>query len=711
MKTSVLMLVMIVFAAGCSQEPPAPATIETVHNADPTVKPAFFAEAPQATATSEKLTFTKDIAPILFENCTPCHNPGGIGPFPFLTYDDVRERAFQIAFVTGTRYMPPWLPSPGYVDYHDERGLTGMEIARIKQWVNDGSVEGDPADLPQVPVFPTGWQLGEPDAILTLKENYTLPAGGTDVFRNFVISNIVEEDRWVRAIEFHPGNSKTVHHATIEIDRTRASRRLDDEDSISGFDGMDSVGAQPPDGQFVGWVPGRIPTIGDESTTWLLPADGDMILQLHMLPTAKPEPIRPTIGLYFTEQAPRYVPVMMRLGSRTIEVPAGEANYRIHDHFRLPVAVRLTALAPHAHYISRNMFAWATLPDGEKRWLLNIDDWDFNWQDDYRFETAMELPAGTVLSMEYSFDNSAGNPQNPYTPPERISFGPNTYDEMGDLWIQMLPVNEAERAPLLEAFRRYDILREVHRYEVLTEREPGDKTHWNNLGHNLMRSGNAQQALPAFERALGVDPVYLHAMKNRAIALRGLGRSAEAEAAFLAALKVDPDDAGGWATLGRIRGSAGDIPGAAEVLRRSVSIDPSNPQVWFDLANAEERLNRPAAEVEALKHALDLEPNWIQAVHKLARLRATHPDPAIRDPEAAIELCERGTTLTEGADPVMMQATASAFAAAGRFDEAVDLAVRAARRARELGAPDVAETIESEAALYRTGTALTLRSG
>ena len=357
------------------------------------------------------------------------------------------------------------------------------------------------------------------------------------------------------------------------------------------------------------------------------------------------------------------------------------------------------------------MFAWATLPDGEKRWLLNIDDWDFNWQDNYRFETAMQLPAGTVLSMEYSFDNSAGNPQNPSTPPERISFGPKTFDEMGDLWIQMLPVNEAERAPLLEAFRRYDILREVHRYEVLTEREPGDKTHWNNLGHNLMRSGNAQQALPAFERALGVDPVYLHAMKNRAIALRGLGRSAEAEAAFLAALKVDPDDAGGWATLGRIRGSAGDVSGAAEVLRRSVSIDPSNPQVWFDLANAEERLNRPAAQVEALKHALDLEPNWIQAVHKLARLRATHPDPAIRDPEAAIELCKRGNTLTEGADPVMMQATASAFAAAGRFDEAVDLAVRAARRARELGAPDVAETIESEAALYRTGTALTLRSG
>jgi tetratricopeptide (TPR) repeat protein len=711
MKTSVLGFAMIVFAAGCSQEPTAPATVETVYDVDPTVKPAFFAAAEQEIARVENLTFTKDIAPILFENCTPCHNPGGIGPFPFLTYDDVRDRAFQIAFVTGTRYMPPWLPTPGYVDYHDSRGLTGSEIARIKQWVNEGSVEGDPADMPTPPVFPTGWQLGEPDVILTLENEYILPAGGTDVFRNFVISGIVEKDRWVQAIEFHPGNSKTVHHATIEIDRSHASRRLDAEDPISGFDGMDSVGAQPPDGQFVGWVPGRIPDAGDQSTAWLLPADGDLILQLHMLPTGKPEPIRPTIGLYFTDQAPRYTPVMIRLGSRTIDVPAGEANYRIQDHFRLPIDVRLSALAPHAHYISRNMFAWATLPDGEKRWLLNIEDWDFNWQDDYRFAPAMELPAGTVLSMEYSFDNSADNPQNPYTPPQRIRFGPKTYDEMGDLWIQMLPVDETRRAELQQEYLRYDIVREIDRYEVLTKREPDDKTHWNNLGHNLMRAGNPQQALPAFEHALGLDPVYLHAMKNRAIALRGLGRGAEAEAAFLKALDVDPGDAGGWATLGRIRGSAGNIPGAAEVLRRSVSLDPSQPQVWFDLANAEGHLGRPGAEVTALEHALDLEPNWLQAVHKLARLRATHPDAAIRDPEAAIRLCELGNTLTEGADPVMMQATASAYAAAGRFDEAVDLAVRAARMARELGAPDVADTIESEAALYRAGTALNLRSG
>ena len=212
------------------------------------------------------ITFNKDIAPIIFKNCAPCHRPGEAGPFPLLNYDDVKKHAGQIAAVTRIRFMPPWLPEPGYGDFVGQRRLTDGEIQAIQNWAQQGAVEGDPKDKPRAPEFVEGWQLGKPDLVLKMSRAYELPAHGDkgrDVFRNFVIPVPVSGARNVKAIEFRPGNAQIFHHANILVDRTESSRRLDGQDGQPGFAGMDleiESDRFDPDSHFLFWKPGTSPS-------------------------------------------------------------------------------------------------------------------------------------------------------------------------------------------------------------------------------------------------------------------------------------------------------------------------------------------------------------------------------------------------------------------------------------------------------------------
>ena len=171
------------------------------------------------------VTFNRDIAPIVFRNCTICHRPGESAPFSLLEYTEAKKRAELIAAFTGSRFMPPWLPERGSGEFLGQRGLSDEEIARIRLWVEQGAVEGDPADLPALPEFPKGWQLGEPDMVVTIEEPFTVPAEGGDVFRNLVLPIPVSTPRWVKAVELRPGNPRVVHHAVMQVDGSRSSRR------------------------------------------------------------------------------------------------------------------------------------------------------------------------------------------------------------------------------------------------------------------------------------------------------------------------------------------------------------------------------------------------------------------------------------------------------------------------------------------------------
>src|SRR6185437_10822342 len=167
-------------------------------------------------------TFTHDIAPIVFRSCAPCHHAGGAGPFPLLTYGDVRKHARQIADVTRSRFMPPWLPEQGYGDFEDERRLTTREVQTIQDWVAHGAPEGSSTDLPEPPSFPKGWQLGKPDLVVTAPRAFAVPAAGPDRFWNFVLSPKIDSRRYVRAVEIRVDNPRLLHHANLVIDRTGA---------------------------------------------------------------------------------------------------------------------------------------------------------------------------------------------------------------------------------------------------------------------------------------------------------------------------------------------------------------------------------------------------------------------------------------------------------------------------------------------------------
>jgi len=256
------------------------------------------------------VTFTRDVAPILHARCASCHRPDGAAPFSLLTYDDASRRAALIATVTKQRYMPPWKPEPGYGDFTGARVLTDREIDVIDRWVRAGVVEGDAADLPDPPRWNGGWQLGTPDLIVTLPE-YTLRAGGADVFRNFVVAVPVAFARRVRGVEFRPG-SRAVHHANIRLDRTPASRRLDENDPAPGYEGVILRSADYPDGYFLGWTPGQVAPLAPAGLAWTLEPGSDLVVQLHLRPSGKPEHMQPAVGLYFTDEAQTRSPAILR---------------------------------------------------------------------------------------------------------------------------------------------------------------------------------------------------------------------------------------------------------------------------------------------------------------------------------------------------------------------------------------------------------------
>jgi len=327
--------------------------------------PAGYVPRPEGT-----VTFSEHIAPIVHTSCSPCHRPGEAAPFSLLTYDQVRKRAQQLAEVTASRFMPPWLPEPGYGQFDGERRLTDEQLGLLIQWTREGAAPGDLDRVAAPAEFTAGWKLGVPDQVVTLPAAYTLEAETEDVFRNFVFPVPLDETVFVRSIEFRPDNLRVMHHATIAVDRTPSSRYRDDLDAEPGFDGMINTNAVRPDGHLLGWVPGKFPFEGSEDIAWRLEPGSDLVVQLHMQPSGKREQVRPRIGLYYSERPPTQTPFLLRLGSLVMDIPARRAEYSIEDTYVLPVDVEVLGLAPHAHYLGKTMESYAVLPDGGRVWLL-----------------------------------------------------------------------------------------------------------------------------------------------------------------------------------------------------------------------------------------------------------------------------------------------------------------------------------------------------
>ena len=402
---------------------------------------------------AEPPTFSKDIAPLVYANCSSCHHDGEVAPFNLLTYHDVQKRAKQIVKVTNSRQMPPWHAEPGFGDFQSDRRLSESQLATFKSWLDAGCPEGDARDLPPVPRYTEGWQLGQPDIIVKMPEAYPIKADGPDVFRVFVMPFDVPEGKYVKAVDFRPGNRKITHHAMTFLDSTGAARKLDAADPGPGYSAMGGVGFLPTGGMG-GWAPGAPPHRFPDGAAKAIAKGTDLVLQIHFHPSGKAESEQAMLGIYLTDEKPTRSLVTLPLGVRsTIDIAPGVKNYKWADSITLPVAVEVPGLTPHAHYLCKDMQVWATLPTGEKQWLIWIKDWDFNWQGQYRYKAPIKLPAGTKISMEYTYDNTAENPRNPSSPPKRVHRGEQTTDEMGITFIQAIPENQAGALALRKAMR------------------------------------------------------------------------------------------------------------------------------------------------------------------------------------------------------------------------------------------------------------------
>lgn len=414
----------------------------------------------------DTVTFAKDIAPIVYKSCTPCHRPGEVAPFTLCGYEDARKRAAQIAAVVESRVMPPW-KADSRGEFHDERRLSNDEIGLLKQWAAEGAKEGPRAATPPAPTFPSGWGLGQPDAALAPQEDYALAADGRDVYRCFVLPNPNDADRFLAAIEFKPGNRAVVHHVIAYLDATGQGRKLDAADPGPGYSAGGGGIGFAPSGFLGGWAPGNYPRRLPEGVGIPWPKGSDIVLQVHYHKSGKPETDRTRIGLYYTRGAVDKKLYTLPLMQPLLMIPAGKADYTATAQLPVVFDASLLTILPHMHLLGTSINVTATLPDGATMPLIRIPRWDFNWQNTYAYREPVKLPKGTKLQLTATYDNTSANPRNPNSPPKLVTWGEQTTDEMCLAFLgftvdsEHLTKGVAANVPSFGSGRRRGILRRL----------------------------------------------------------------------------------------------------------------------------------------------------------------------------------------------------------------------------------------------------------
>jgi len=603
---------------------------------------------------AQSVTFNKEVAPIVFRYCSPCHRPGEAAPFPLLSYGDVRKHALQIVAVTERRFMPPWPPEPGYGDFAGDRRLTAEQLNLIAEWVKAGGPEGEPSDLPAQPLFSEGWQIGTPDLIVQMPKPYRLGASGGDVFRNFVIPVDLREAKYVHGIELRPGNKRVVHHANIWIDRRQWLRQRDGTDGQPGFPGMDvpteaRSDSFDPDSHFLFWKPGTALKPEPDDMGWQLEPGTDLILNVHLQPSGKEEMIQPQVGFYFTSQRPSRYPMLVQLEhDGALDIPPGAQRFEVTDHLILPIDLEVLAIYPHAHYLGKEVESWATLPDGSRRWLIKISDWDINWQAVYTYRNPIQLPKGSKVEMRVTYDNSTSNPRNPNQPPRRVRAGPRSQDEMGHVWLQVLPGKDSREDPRvtlqeavmqrrlekypadfaahcnLGALRaiRGEYGKAISNFQQALSVEPASATARNGLGAGFLAEGQFDDAIRELREALRLDPSHLNAHLNLARALRAKGDLSGAAVELDAFLKQKPDNADAQSALGLVYFVQGRHEEALPHFREAARLQPEDADIRTSLGAVLASRGDLVEAVKTFEQALKLNPNHELARAYLARAQA-----------------------------------------------------------------------------------------
>ena len=394
-------------------------------------------------------TFTRDVAPILYQNCATCHRPGEIAPMSLLTYSDARKWAKAIRDEVEDGSMPPWHADPKHGKFANDRSLSAAEKETLAKWANGGAPEGDPKDLPKAPTFAEGWQLGEPDTILQLPVDYKVPADGFVEYEYFEIPTNFTEDKWLQGLEVRPGDRSVVHHVIVSARPPKPERRptavafargMGIPTGQSGGETAEG-GAERKRGQSLfprprgagamigGFAPGSSVLQFDEGQAMLLRAGTTLVVQMHYTTSGTETTDRTKFGLFFARQAPRVEMRMGTLVNGSLHIPAGAADYSIAAEMTTTADITLRQMLPHTHLRGKKWEYTATYPDGRSEVILAVPKYDFNWQTDYVFAEPLKLPKGTKIRAVAHYDNSAANRANP-DPKVDVKWGDQTWEEM-----------------------------------------------------------------------------------------------------------------------------------------------------------------------------------------------------------------------------------------------------------------------------------------
>jgi hypothetical protein len=371
--------------------------------------------------------FYKDVLPILQNRCQECHRPGKIAPMHFLSYQDTRPWAKAIREAVVTRKMPPWFADPRYGHFSNDRSLSRAEIDTILHWADAGAPAGDPKDAPPARRWPEGWNIGTPDAVFEMPKAFPIPASGAIEYQYIIIPTHFQEDTWVQQVEVRPSDAATVHHAVVYI-REPGSEWLKGRPRGEAF-GLpirnslttsDILLVYTPGNSFDGWKPGMAKKIK---------AGSDLVLQMHYTAKGKSSQDRTRIGIVFAKEPPKQAVLTLQMGSDTFVIPPGDPDYRVPVSGTLPNDALLISLFPHMHLRGKAFEYLAASTNGAFTPLLKVNNYDFNWQLNYRLAEPLRLRAGTRLAVAGYFDNSANNPRNP-DPAAEVRFGEQSWEEM-----------------------------------------------------------------------------------------------------------------------------------------------------------------------------------------------------------------------------------------------------------------------------------------
>ena len=358
-----------------------------------------------------EVTFAKDVAPIFNSNCVGCHRPGEIAPMSLLSYKDARPWAKSIKEKVATGVMPPWHADPHYGKFENDRRLSQKDVDTIVAWVDQGAKEGNPKDLPPVPQFADGWNIGKPDVVFYLPQEFTVPATGVVEYKYFKVPTNFKQDMYIQAAEIRPGERGVVHHIIVFSQSAKDPQRL-----------------------IVGYAPGEQPAVIGKGLARKIPAGSDLLFQVHYTPNGTEVRDRSYVGFVFSKEPPRAEVMTRPIMNARFAIPPGDPNYRVESTFTFTQDSHVYSLMPHMHVRGKDFEFRATFPDGTTKVLLSVPKYDFAWQTYYVLKESLAAPKGTRIDCLAHFDNSEKNKYNP-DPKKEVRWGDQTWEEMMIGWM------------------------------------------------------------------------------------------------------------------------------------------------------------------------------------------------------------------------------------------------------------------------------------